>query len=358
MMSSGGNLKNSIDTIRWQDDHIVILDQTRLPEQEVYLECRDLDAVAGAIRRLSIRGAPAIGVAAAMGLALAGRALQARNREEFIEQLDGLARRLLETRPTAVNLRWALQRMMLLVRNAAGADIDGLKQALVDEALALHFRDIEANREIGRHGQALVPAQATVMTICNTGTLATAGYGTALGVVRAAVEAGKRVFVAACETRPLLQGARLTAWELQKDGIPFELITDSMAAAYMRRNGVDLVVAGADRIAANGDTANKIGTYSLAILAREHDVPLYIAAPTSTIDMTVTDGEGIPIEERDSGEITVIGGQRIAPEGIQTWNPAFDVTPGRYISGIITERGLLRPPFREAIHSMFRDMHN
>jgi methylthioribose-1-phosphate isomerase len=351
-------LKQTIDTIIWRDDHIAILDQTRLPAEEQYLHCRDLDAVAAAIRRLAVRGAPAIGVAAAMALALEARSLQARNRSEFIGRLEELVERLIATRPTAVNLQWALQRMMQCVREAGDCGIQALKALLVDEARAMHDRDIETNRALGRHGQALVPDQATVITICNTGSLATAGYGTALGVVRAAVEAGKRVHVVVCETRPLLQGARLTAWELKKDGIPFELITDSMAGSYLRRRGADCVIAGADRIAANGDTANKIGTYSLAILAHAHGVPFFIAAPTSTIDTTTPDGDGIPIEERDPGEITGIGRQRVAPEDIRVWNPAFDVVPGRYITGIITERGILRPPFCETIHRMFTDMHN
>jgi methylthioribose-1-phosphate isomerase len=340
---------SQIQAITWEEDHIRILDQTKLPAQEVYLECRDLESVAGAIERLSIRGAPAIGVAAAMALAIGCQRVHVRKFEEFLQHLEQMCSRLLETRPTAANLKWALQRMMDKASKNRTDDMETLKNILKQEALSIYNEDIEINRAIGRQGQAVVPEDAAVITICNTGSLATCGYGTALGVIRAAVEKGKRIFVAACETRPLLQGSRLTAWELQKDGIPFVLITDSMAGYYMKKKRADLVITGADRIAANGDAANKIGSYTLSVLAKEHNIPFYIAVPVSTIDVSVKSGEEIPIEERASDEITCIKGQHIAPESVNVWNPAFDVVPYKYITGIITERGIIRPPFAENI---------
>lgn len=343
-----------IETITWNDAYVRILDQTRLPAEEVYLECRTLEDIAGAIRRLSIRGAPAIGIAAAMGLAfLAGR-ISTANHEEFAAQSASISAHLLATRPTAVNLRWALERMGCIVTLAHGATVPELQNLLKQEALRIHAEDLEINRSMGQHGQALLPHDAVVMTVCNTGSLATGGHGTALGVVRSAVESGKKVFVAACETRPLLQGARLTAWELLHDGIPFELITDSMAGYYMKRKRVDAVIAGADRVAANGDAANKIGTYSLAVLASAHRIPFYIAAPLSTVDMAAASGQDIPIEERTAAEITTIAGQRIAPAGTGVWNPAFDVVPAELITGLITEKGVLREPYTENIAAAFR----
>lgn len=343
---------SDIRAIAWQDDHIRILDQTRLPEQEIYLECRDLESVAAAIRCMAVRGAPAIGVAAALALALESQKLRTTQRQEFITQLDQMCRRLQATRPTAVNLQWALGRMLRRVQAEHSADVAGLQCLLREEALCILEEDIATNRAMGTCGQEIIPDPATVITICNTGSLATAGYGTALGVIRSAVARGKRVLVVACETRPLLQGARLTAWELHKDGIPFVLITDSMAGHYMRCRGADLVITGADRIAANGDAANKIGTYSLAVLAREHRLPFYVAAPLSTIDATIAGGDLIPIEERAASEVVCFAGQRIAPEQAAVWNPAFDVVPNKYIAGIITERGILRPPFTEAIRRL------
>ena len=346
-----------IETITWQDDHIRILDQTRLPVHEEYLYCRDVESVALAIERLSVRGAPAIGVAAAMALALGAVQSRATEAEKLIAELEAMSRRLLQTRPTAVNLQWAVSRMMRLAGRHARAGADELRDTLRREAVTIYEQDMEINRNIGRHGQALLRDSSRIMTICNTGSLATAGYGTALGVIRAAAEHGKEVFVAVCETRPLLQGARLTAWELTKDGIPFELITDSMAAFYMKKKGADMVIAGADRIAANGDTANKVGTYAISLAAKSHGIPFYIAAPTSTIDTGVAGGDEIPIEERHPDEITCIAGQRIAPEAAQVWNPAFDVVPNMNIDGIITERGIVREPFKTNIASIL-EKHN
>ncbi|MFC1591032.1 S-methyl-5-thioribose-1-phosphate isomerase [Thermodesulfobacteriota bacterium] len=348
--------KRNIKAISWEKDHISILDQTKLPGREVYLECKDLSAVAGAIKRLSIRGAPAIGVAAAMGLAFACQEVDAPDRDGFIRQMEKLSARLFKTRPTAVNLKWALGRMRDRAAQEQTSSVKTLKHILKQEALRICKEDTEINRMIGEKGQEVVPRKATIVTICNTGSLATAGHGTALGVIRTAVEHGKDIFVAACETRPLLQGARLTAWELQHDRIPFVLITDSMAGNFMLQRGADLVIAGADRVAANGDSANKIGTYSLAILAREHKIPFYIAAPVSTIDSTITSGSDIPIEERNPEEITSIGGKQITPDGISVWNPAFDVVPNHYIDGIITEKGVLRKPFDRNIRALFRSM--
>lgn len=338
-----------VKAITWEDDHIRILDQTKLPGQEIYLKCRTVESVACAIERLSVRGAPAIGIAAAMAVAMGCQSVEAQSYETFMQHLEQICGRMLQTRPTAVNLKWALQRMLNKARNSKAEDLEALKHTLRQEALDIYEEDEEINRSIGRHGQEVVPQEATVITICNTGSLATGGHGTALGVIRSALELGKKIFVVSCETRPLLQGARLTAWELQKDGIPFVLITDSMAGYYMIKKGADLVIAGADRVAANGDTANKIGTYNLAVLAKEHNIPFFIAAPFSTIDTEVKNGADIVIEERPSEEITKIKNQRIAPERVDVWNPAFDVVPHTYITGIITEGGILRPPYGENI---------
>ncbi|MCP4716534.1 MAG: S-methyl-5-thioribose-1-phosphate isomerase [Deltaproteobacteria bacterium] len=340
---------SSFTSISWKKDHISILDQTKLPVEETYLQCRNVESVAQAIERLSVRGAPAIGVAAAMGLAWGARKINAGSFELFMQKLQPVHDRLMRTRPTAVNLSWALTRMLRVAHASKTDDIAALKTRLHAEALTICSEDIDINRSMGMHGQEIVPADATIITICNAGALATAGYGTSLGVIRAAVEKGKKVHVVPCETRPLLQGARLTAWELHKDNIPFELITDSMAGYYMHKRGADLAISGADRVAANGDSANKIGTYTLAVLAKENNIPFYIAAPVSTIDPATPTGDAIPIEERSREEITHIRGQRIAPEGIQVWNPAFDVVPNRYIAGIITEKGIIRPPFDENI---------
>ncbi len=332
--------------IDWRPDGKVrFLDQSRLPQEEVWVETTDYGEIAEAIRRLQLRGAPLIGVAAAYGLALAARS--ADDKQGLRAQVQQAADVLLATRPTAVNLSWAVQRMLRVLGSAG--DIDDARQRLVAEARRIHEEDIAANQRIGRYGADLLAAGASVLTHCNAGSLATGGYGTALGVVRAAWEQGKLGHVYATETRPLLQGARLTAWELQREGVPFTLITDSAAGSVMRRGLVAAVVVGADRIAANGDTANKIGTYQLAVLAQESGLPFYVAAPTSTIDLSIASGDAIPIEERSPDEVTRLRGVDIAPAGAQAANPAFDVTPHRFIHAIITENGVAKPPFDEAL---------
>lgn len=322
-----------VHPIIWRGDALDLLDQRRLPREEVYVTCRSAAEVADAIRTMVVRGAPAIGVTAAFGIALARQ--QGRDIEEA-------ARLLRATRPTAVNLSWAIDRML----RAGGS---------AEEAEAMFHEDIEANRRLGRYGAELLGETATLLTHCNAGALATAGYGTALGVIRSAVEQGKKIAVFADETRPYLQGARLTAWELQQDGIDVTLITDNMAGHFFQQGKFDGVVVGADRIAANGDTANKIGTYTVAVLAHVHGVPFYVAAPVSTIDIATPDGTGIPIEERSVAEVTEIAGAAIAPEGVAVRHPAFDVTPAKYITAIITDRGVLRPPFDAAIRRAMSD---
>ncbi len=337
-------------TIEWRDGAVVMLDQTLLPTEEVYLRCTDYRQVAEAIRRLAVRGAPAIGVAGAMGVALGAQEIDRRLAyDEFIARLSRIRDELAATRPTAVNLFWGLRRMAAVWRAADPGDREGMLRSLVDEAVAIGREDLEMCRAIGRFGAELVPQGARILTHCNAGALATAGYGTALGVIRAAHERGKVTGVLADETRPLLQGARLTAWELHRDGIPVRVITDSMAAVFMARGEVDLVITGADRIAANGDTANKIGTYGLAVLAHAHGIPFYVAAPSSTFDQGIPDGSHIPIEERAAEEVTVIGGRRMVPEGVPVANPAFDVTPARLIGALVTEKGIIRPPFPAGI---------
>ena len=325
----------------WRDIVLELLDQRLLPQRAEYVQCRNADEVAAAIRTMVVRGAPAIGVTAAYGMALA--ALGG-------EDLSRAADILKASRPTAVNLAWAVDRMLDLSQHSAVST-----QHFVAEAVRIHEEDIAANRAIGRHGAALLAKQATVLTHCNAGALATGGYGTALGVIRAAVEVGKKISVFADETRPYLQGARLTAWELQQDGIDVTLITDNMSGHFFQQGKFDAVIVGADRIAANGDTANKIGTYTVAVLANAHGVPFYVAAPVSTIDAACPDGRGIPIEERSAQEVVEMGGVRIAPEGIAVRHPAFDVTPAHLITAIITERGVLEPPFGEAIRTALAD---
>jgi methylthioribose-1-phosphate isomerase len=333
-------------TVAWTSSCAVrLIDQTRLPNEEVYVECRTIEEVAEAIQKLRVRGAPAIGIAAAMGLAMAAQGIQAGAFEEFFRALEGMGAFLIRTRPTAVNLAWAVRRLLSIAQKQRDLSLAEIKASLVAEAQAMRDEDIRINRAMGRHGQSLVPNPARVLTHCNAGGLATAGYGTAVGVIRAAVEAGKRIMVWVDETRPLLQGARLTAWELQRAGIPATLITDNMAAHFMGRGQVDLVVVGADRIARNGDVANKIGTYGVALLARAHGIPFYVAAPISTLDLDLTDGSQIPIEERAPEEVTHHGGRQLAPAGIRVANPAFDVTPASFVDAIITERGVARPPY-------------
>ena len=333
-------LSGRVRTLEWRDGRLRILDQTRLPTEEVWLELEDPDEVAEAIRAMRVRGAPLIGAIAAYGLALAILRSRARDRESLLSDLRKAADLIRATRPTAVNLFWALERVLKAAEKASG-DVETIRRAVIEEANRIAAEDVALNKLIGQHGQELVPDGATVLTHCNAGALATVGYGTALGVVRAAVEAGKNVKVIATETRPLLQGARLTAYELLKDGIPVILITDNMVGYVMARELVDLVVVGADRIVRDG-VFNKIGTYSIAILAKEHGIPFYVAAPTSTLDMERT-SEAVVIEEREPEEVTHIRSIRIAPEGVGVLNPAFDFTPMRYITAIITEDGVFKP---------------
>jgi methylthioribose-1-phosphate isomerase len=343
-------MRDGFETIAWTPEGTVcLIDQTRLPAEEAYLECRTLEEVADAIRTLTVRGAPAIGIAAAMGLALGARTIRASTLAEYLTSLKGMAELLRATRPTAVNLAWALHRLLELARKSRDLPLAEIAPALEAEARRMREEDVAVNLAMGEHGQALVPDPARILTHCNAGGLATAGYGTALGVIRAAAGAGKRVSVWVDETRPLLQGARLTAWELMKAGIPATLITDSMAAYFMGRGQVDLVVVGADRIARNGDAANKIGTYGLSILAKAHGIPFYVAAPVSTLDLDLPDGRGIVIEERAADEVTRLGGRPIAPPGIRVANPAFDVTPASYVDAIITERGIARAPYEQSL---------
>ncbi len=343
-------MSDGFETIAWTPRGTVrLIDQRRLPGEEVYLECETVEEVAQAIRTLTVRGAPAIGIAAAMGLALGARTIRAVSHAEYLTGLQQVAALLRATRPTAVNLAWALGRLLELARKSRDLPLAEITRALESEAQRMKEEDVRVNRAIGQHGQSLVPDPARILTHCNAGGLATAGYGTALGVVRAAAESGKRVSVWVDETRPLLQGARLTAWELTKARIPATLITDSMAGYFMRRGQVDVVIVGADRIARNGDAANKIGTYSLSLLARAHGIPFYVAAPVSTLDLSLADGSAIRIEERAAEEVTRLGDRVLAPAGVRVANPAFDVTPASYIDAIITERGLARAPYDESL---------
>ncbi len=345
-----------LPTIDWQDDAIVMVDQRKLPGQELYIRCRTPQEVARAIRTMVIRGAPAIGVAAAMGIALGMRISTAKGTRQYTVDFQKICDMMASTRPTAVNLFWAIDRMKAAFAEAAqaGQSAGEIAHRLEKEARAIHDEDVANCRAMGGHGAAVVPDGARVLTHCNAGALATAGYGSALGVIRAAVEQGKRIAVIADETRPFLQGARLTAWELVREGINTTVITESMAGPLMRAGEIDIVVVGADRIAANGDTANKIGTYTVAVLAHEHKVPFYVAAPLSTIDLATPDGDRIPIEERDQREVSHLGAARLTPVGAHIRNPAFDVTPNRYIAGIITERGIFKPPYNESLQRAFQ----
>jgi methylthioribose-1-phosphate isomerase len=344
-----------LPTISREPDAIVMIDQRKLPAQEIYVRCKTASEVAKAIRTMVIRGAPAIGVAAAMGLALGVRQSKSTGTQKLAAEFYKLCELMASTRPTAVNLFWAIDRMKRSF--AAGAEVGEsvaqLQDRLDREATAIHDEDVASCRAMGAFGAEVVPAEARILTHCNAGALATAGYGTALGVIRGAVEAGKQVAVFADETRPFLQGARLTAWELVRDGIQTTVITDNMAGSLMRQGKVNFVVVGADRIAANGDTANKIGTYGVAVLAREHKIPFYVAAPLSTIDLATPDGQHIPIEERNAREVTHVGSSKLAPDGALVWNPAFDVTPGHLIAGIITERGIFRAPYTDSLQRAF-----
>ncbi len=340
-----------IKTIEWTDDGVLMIDQRKLPTVEEYPVFKTYQEVADAIRVMVVRGAPAIGVAAAMGVALGVRDSKAENiaqlRDEFVQITDTLA----ATRPTAVNLFWAIERMKQVFAQAVSQDSDkrAIADRLIKEALAVQTEDIDSNKRMGQFGQELLPDSGTILTHCNAGALATAGYGTALGVIRAAVEKGKRLRVLADETRPFLQGARLTAWELWKDDIDVRVISDNMAGSFMRQGLVDAVIVGADRIAANGDVANKIGTYSVAVLAKQHEIPFYVAAPFSTLDLSIPDGSHIPIEQRDPMEVTHIGGVRMVPEGVDVFNPAFDVTPQEFVTAIITDRGVAQAPYSASL---------
>jgi methylthioribose-1-phosphate isomerase len=344
-----------LPTIELQDDVIVMVDQRKLPGQEVYVRCRNAQEVAKAIRTMVIRGAPAIGVAAAMGIALGMKKSSARGTRQYAVEFQKMCDMMAATRPTAVNLFWAIDRMKRVFAEGAqaGESAEELSARLERESRRIHDEDVASCRAMGAFGAEMVPDGARVLTHCNAGALATAGYGSALGVIRAAVELVKTVAVFADETRPFLQGARLTAWELVRDGINTTVITESMAGPLMRGGEIDLVVVGADRIAANGDTANKIGTYTVAVLAHEHRIPFYVAAPLSTIDLSTADGDRIPIEERDQREVSHLGTSRLTPEGAKIRNPAFDVTPHRYIAGIITEKGIFRPPYTESLRAAF-----
>jgi methylthioribose-1-phosphate isomerase len=342
-------MPKTLETIQWTDEGVVMIDQTKLPSEETYVTCRNYGEVAHAIRTMIIRGAPAIGVAAAMGVAIG---VAQTSEGDLDARFAEICAELAGTRPTAVNLFWGIERMKRLFASVRHLPIEQIRQRLIAEAQLVREEDIEINKAIGRHGAPLVPDGKTVLTHCNAGALATAGYGTALGVVRAAVEAGKDIDVFADETRPFLQGARLTAWELQRDGIRATLITDNMAGHFLHSGRIGCVVVGADRIAANGDVANKIGTYGVAVLAKENNVPFYVAAPISTLDLSLPDGTHIPIEERGAAEVTHVHGVRMAPEGIEVRNPAFDVTPNRYVTAIITERGVARAPFTETLRQL------
>jgi methylthioribose-1-phosphate isomerase len=343
-----------IPTIEWHGKHIRMIDQRKIPGKIEWYTCKGYKDVIKAIEKMVIRGAPAIGVAAAMGLALGAGSIRADSFDAFRKHFKEMADRMIKARPTAVNLKWAVDRMSLLVEKMAKGSVGEIKKTLRRESEKILAEDIEVNRKIGKNGQKLVPKKATVLTHCNAGSLATGGYGTALGVVRAAREANKIVEVLADETRPWFQGLRLTAFELMQDGIPVTVITDNAAGSFMRQKRVDLVITGADRIAANGDVANKIGTYQVAVLAKENKIPFYVAAPLSTIDLSIKSGEMIPVEERKSQEISHFGNKEIGPPGVKTINPAFDVTPSRYVTAIITEKGVIRPPFRVEIKKFFQ----
>ncbi len=341
---------SSFKTIEWKDNKVIMIDQRKLPTEETYVEYENYKDVAAAIKNMVIRGAPAIGVAAAMGIALGANASKAENIEDFYSELNYISSTILNTRPTAVNLSWAVNRMNKITQNQRHKHIDEIKMLLVDEANKILDEDIETCRLIGKHGAELLQNNSEVLTHCNAGALATGGYGTALGVIRAATEHGKDLNVIATETRPFLQGARLTAWELSKDHVPVTLITDNMVGHIMSKGMVDAVVVGADRIACNGDVANKIGTYSISVLAKSHGIPFYVAAPISTIDYNCPSGRDIPIEQRDPKEVTHIGHKQIAAE-VKVLNPAFDITPHDNITAIITEKGVAVKPFTENLKS-------
>jgi len=341
-----------IQTLEWTSHGVRFIDQTKLPTEEVYVNCTTHQQVADVIRNMVVRGAPAIGVAAAMGIALGVKNSKAENGADLKKDFDQICEAIRQTRPTAVNLFWAIRRMQEKFETLRIRPIPQIKQALIEEARRMHAEDIAANQAMGRHGATLMPSSGGVLTHCNAGALATAGYGTALGVIRAAVEQGKKIHVYADETRPFLQGARLTAWELMKDGIPTTVISDNMAGAMMKQGKIGAIVVGADRIAANGDVANKIGTYTVAVLAKEHGIPFYVAAPISTLDLQTPDGSKIPIEQRNAREVTHIAGKQMVPAGVEVENPAFDVTPAKYAAAIITERGVAKAPYEQSLRQL------
>src|SRR5579862_4420407 len=341
-----------IQTLEWTDRGVVFIDQTKLPTEEVYVTCTTHQQVADVIRNMVVRGAPAIGVAAAMGIALGAKNSTAENDADLKKDFDQICESIRQTRPTAVNLFWAIRRMQEKFGSLRVRPVAQIKEALIEESQRMHAEDIAANQAMGRHGATLMPSSGGVLTHCNAGALATAGYGTALGVIRAAVEQGKKIHVYADETRPFLQGSRLTAWELMKDGIPTTVISDNMAGVMMSQGKIGAIVVGADRIAANGDVANKIGTYTVAILAKEHGIPFYVAAPTSTVDLACADGSKIPIEQRNAREVTHIAGKQMVPDGVGVENPAFDVTPAKYVAAIITEKGIARAPYADSLAAL------
>ena len=338
-----------IQTLEWTDAGVRFIDQTKLPTEETYVNCTTYQQVADVIRNMVVRGAPAIGVSAAMGVALGIKNSKAETTADLKRDLDVISDVIGKTRPTAVNLFWAIRRMQQKFETLRARPVAQIKQALIEEAKRMHAEDIAINQAMGKHGAALMPASGGVLTHCNAGALATCGYGTALGVIRAAIEDGKKIHVYADETRPFLQGARLTAWELVKDGIATTVISDNMSGAIMRQGKIGAVIVGADRIAANGDVANKIGTYTVAVLAREHGIPFYVAAPISTVDLETPDGSHIPIEQRSAAEVTHIAGKAITPAGVEIENPAFDVTPAKYVTAIVTERGIARAPYEQSL---------
>jgi len=350
----GHSREHMIKTLEWTDSGVRFIDQTKLPTEETYVTCKTYEEVADAIRTMIVRGAPAIGVSAAMGIALGVRESQATDHAELERDFDRICETLGATRPTAVNLFWAIRRMKDKFDEVKAQPLANIRQTLVSEAQQMLVEDIATNQAMGKHGAVLLPANGSVLTHCNAGALCAGGYGTALGVIRAAIASGKKLHVFADETRPFLQGSRLTAWELMKDGIPTTVISDNMAGAIMRQGKIGAVIVGADRIAANGDVANKIGTYTVAVLAKEHGIPFYVAAPMSTVDLNTRDGSLIPIEQRSPKEVTHMAGKQIAPDGVGVENPAFDVTPHQYVSAIITERGIMREPYVESLRAAMR----
>ncbi|UCG64691.1 MAG: S-methyl-5-thioribose-1-phosphate isomerase [Deltaproteobacteria bacterium] len=344
-----------IPTIKWEGNYIYLIDQRRLPNRKEWFVCRSFQDVIAAIREMAIRGAPAIGVVAGMGLSIGAQSIETENYGVFRKRFLEMAEQMKSARPTAVNLKWAVERMIKIVEGMHGHQVEEIKETIRKESQMILERDIEINRKIGQCGLALIPDTATILTHCNAGALATGGYGTALGVIRAASEAGKDIHVFVDETRPLLQGMRLTAFELREDNIPATVIVDSAAGYLMRKKRIDLVITGADRIASNGDMANKIGSYQLAVLAKENKIPFYVAAPLSSFDLDLENGDLIPIEEREPEEILSFAGHLVGPESVNAYNPAFDITPAQYISALITEKGVLAPPYRSSIKDLLKD---